>query len=489
MEKIFLISILSGLIECHAAVWYVTPTGAGDNSGSSWANAFAEMDGIDWEDSVMAGDTLYVGAGNYAQVLSPGSGTAGKPITIRAAQDRNTGVASFSTINMSSAQWVTFNGNYSGVTNFSFGGSILAQSVYQCKFLYFTMVGENPNIAMGYAYTNEIGYFSLIDTNGQEDTAGLINNNQDDKQAIFDQFFVHDGYIQLVRDGDGTGLGSDGIETGNGLTISNCTFIAYPGDIGSNQQHQDFLQVQNGYLRVLNCTFIDTGNSMIDVGGDDAPEALHIYNNLFLHRTDIAGAIDIRIYAHDGSVSSATDIKIDNNTFIDSSIRSVNGYGDCIYFGLWTSSTGSSKCEMQNNIFYNCGNADNGHPPINFDNVSVSQSGWQFSHNLCNAGSAGDSFIGAQGWSQTSGQSGAPSFVSYMPYAATNNLHLALNDTAASGNGTNLYALFTFDKDGSSRPTAGTWDIGAYIYSNSLPIVTGLHIVGGILPTRTSTSP
>jgi len=41
-------------------------------------------------------------------------------------------------------------------------------------------------------------------------------------------------------------------------------------------------------------------------------------------------------------------------------------------------------------------------------------------------------------------------------------LRLAASDTVARGNGVNLSAYFTTDKDGNVRPLSGPWDIGAY---------------------------
>lgn len=64
-----------------AAGWYVTPTGAGTRNGQSWANAFPKIQMA--LDVAQAGDTIYLGDGDYFEFLFTRThGTAEAPITI-----------------------------------------------------------------------------------------------------------------------------------------------------------------------------------------------------------------------------------------------------------------------------------------------------------------------------------------------------------------------------------------------------------------------
>jgi len=53
-------------------------------------------------------------------------------------------------------------------------------------------------------------------------------------------------------------------------------------------------------------------------------------------------------------------------------------------------------------------------------------------------------------------------FVTYSELNTNNDLHLATNDTACTGQGTNLSGYFGANFDGASRSNAGPWNIGAY---------------------------
>ena len=100
-------------------------------------------------------------------------------------------------------------------------------------------------------------------------------------------------------------------------------------------------------------------------------------------------------------------------------------------------------------------------------------SGGKVDYNLVNAGAHGYSAWQCN-WAAVSPtlipnfQYGAPTFVNYVEYDTTSDLHLAANDTAAKGKGTNLKALLatgglpTSDIDGNPRPATSAWSIGAY---------------------------
>jgi hypothetical protein len=63
--------------------------------------------------------------------------------------------------------------------------------------------------------------------------------------------------------------------------------------------------------------------------------------------------------------------------------------------------------------------------------TKVSQSGWQVTNNLVNAGSQGNTNVG---WTTSNGQSGVPNFVGYTAYSLDNDYRLTASG-AASGKG------------------------------------------------------
>ncbi len=67
-------------------------------------------------------------------------------------------------------------------------------------------------------------------------------------------------------------------------------------------------------------------------------------------------------------------------------------------------------------------------------------------------------------YSPSNTQTVDPSFVSYSPKTATNDLRLGASDTAAKDKGVDLGSPYNTDKLGTLRPQGSGWDIGAYEY-------------------------
>lgn len=86
MRNILCVFILLFACSASAADYYVTSSGAGDNSGDSWANAMAESDFETFiEGTPAAGDFIYIAGGTYTldSTYSVGAdGTQASPITV-----------------------------------------------------------------------------------------------------------------------------------------------------------------------------------------------------------------------------------------------------------------------------------------------------------------------------------------------------------------------------------------------------------------------
>lgn len=448
----FLMSVAS------ANVFYVRPNGAsyGSGNGTSWENAWSGFGAVVWGSGagqLGAGDTLFVGAGNYSTGFTAGgSGSAGNYINIRAAQDSYTGIATIARVNMASKNYINMDGSFNGGTNFVFAGGIAGQAARYCKWSYFKYT--NAVIDLRYSGNNEVSYYQGVLTTGtSEETTlyGIASLN-----TTYDQTLIHHGHV-LVPGQINNGNGPDGVHTGTGFTWSNMVFQAFAGAY-SGSQHQDLIQCYGDkYLKVVNCEFIDSGDSQIDLsesGNIASMGHYRIWNNVFRRTIENMGTVMIRNYTDGGGViSSYTDFHIENNTFIDGA-RTGSSYGAAIRLQAGSGSTTSTDCAIQNNIIFNCGRA---WPAILVEGVTAN---WTFAYNLINAGGTGNT--GTSSWSQSNGQSGAPTFASYTAYNMGNNVHLASGDSAARGNGTALNSLFTTDKDGVTR--GATWDIGAYEY-------------------------
>src|SRR4051812_28157757 len=88
--SIYVISSTRMSVTATGSTYYVSKNG-NNTTGSSWSNAWNELDQINWS-SIQAGDTIYIDGGStsmtYTSTLTPtASGSSGSPITIKLAID------------------------------------------------------------------------------------------------------------------------------------------------------------------------------------------------------------------------------------------------------------------------------------------------------------------------------------------------------------------------------------------------------------------
>lgn len=444
---------------------YVRPNGGayGAENGSNWENAFDGFSDVAWgaeAGQLGSGDTLYVGAGSYTVGLDNG-GQGGW--TLRAAQESQAGAVTIATgttfsINLRGYSNIEINGRGpNGETNFTLLDNLLPSSTEGSKstgtavsYCKFTNAVFSAPYATGVRQTNNL--YVLQAGTGEE---SVYSNNGSGNAAAYDQAWVVNCQVFVPCASSG-GFSPDGLQPGDGTTIIGCTFRATVG-ANTSPEHQDLIQTYgNNYIKVIGCEFIDSADSLLgcDMATGTAGH-IRVYNCIF-RRTiaDIGGNALVRVYTSlDAPFTTLTDMVFENNTFVDAANHAVYGAAFLIQDG--NSSTTTTSCVFRNNIIFDCGATMNA---ITIEDGYL-QTGWTFTHNLINAGASGNTTT--SGWTQSNGQTGNPSFVTYTQYSDGNSYSIQsgspAKDVAATG-------TLAYDFAGAVRPQGAAWDIGAFEY-------------------------
>lgn len=221
--------LLAFITPAFAASYYATPSGAGSQNGSSWANAFPQSQIQTAITALAAGDTLHLGSGTYSltSLDITGSGSAGNPKTILGV-DTGGGVPLFQgTFNV--------NNNANGARFISFPGAAHYWVLKNLSFKNHPFVIDLP-------------------LSGTTDT---LRSNLTFESLAFDS--IEDG----IR-----------IFNANNVTVKNCTVVRYTKKAFRIGDYTSFLTY--------------TGCSADCNAGDDTFPAKAIPNGFFLD--DTAGA-------------------------------------------------------------------------------------------------------------------------------------------------------------------------------------------------------
>ena len=487
--------VITGTGTAQHTSWYVdNAVAAGNNDGTSWANAWRSFEAINWI-SVQAGDTIYVSGGStsqtYTELVTIGkSGTSGLPITITldAASASHNGTVIFnynSCGNTCTSTGITINHNYivlsgnvgganhiqinnihnttSSRSSVGIGGSNNIGVVVD----HVTFTNDNNPIRFDYANGVMVHDCTITQLIGD---AGIAMNAS---TGTFDNNLIYNNHIEPNM--NASVGGPDGIQGGNGISIYNNTIseIINTG-ITSSQQHPDMMQIQGNYIKVYGNDFLNAGDSTFDYDcwANSTPHDIRIYNNIF-RMTAVSGMgypEAFRMYCSSGALSSITNVKILNNDFIDSGLDYY-----LIRFDTFNGNPTGVGIEIKNNIFYNVGGGSTS-PILHIDNsTAFTGSSFAFDANVYYQ-PAQTQYISFRGNSYTAAnwvaakepnsKSGlAPLFTSYTAFSATNDYHLSGSDSVARDAGLDLSAYFTSDKGGVIRPQGSGWDIGAYEFA------------------------
>lgn len=493
MKRLFCAICLCFLsMSSFATNWYMDSAASAGNDGTSWGDAWETFGDVVWGGAgVVAGDTLYISGGATSKtytataeyMLTVGvSGTAESPVTVAtgaksSAPTGHDGTVIFEgsdswwgLVYANNRSYIVIDGEKSGSRNWTFqncttvadAAAVVIPGGTGNKLTYVTITAVGMGVWATYADELEISYCSITDVRRDNAIRCIVANSD---ATEFGLTKIHHNTIQTNYN-TVDGAGPDGIQSGMSTDIYNNYFYTAEG-VQVGGQHPDMCQTAGKYHRIYNNIFRNAVDSTIDIGIDNAwgGHWIHcwIYNNIFTSDSDAtmpAGtATGIRAYVpNDNPID---DIKICNNTFVDRT--GITG-GNQINLTL-NGTEEVTNSLIQNNLFYNC--AKSSYYLVNIG-TTLNGADWNVDYNLTNAGASGVATMWVDGelYTQDHPRTTAPTFVSYVEMNPANDYHLATEDTGARGQGVDLSAYFTTDKEGVTR---SAWDIGAYEYDSGNP--------------------
>jgi hypothetical protein len=482
--------VIPGVAPAGVTVWYVWKGAlAGANTGESWANAWQDIDQINWK-AIKPGDTIYISGDNYGKNLTIfTSGTAANPVKIYTGalapnpSGHNGKVTLTGIILNQSSSWVTIDGSLStsyalkdgygvdGNINLFVESSpshgIFSSADAQGVNVRFVKVSNSNDIGIVFnGYSDDIELYGVhVSYTGSSG----IKNSYPGRQSRYDTFKITKSLIEYA--------GDDAITTAGTMTIAG-TIIRY-NNPNVTSGHPDGIQGLNAnYLDVHDTIIYDRDkssymivNEFVKFSANSSTNFGHIriYNNIFYYTDPSISPVTEGIYVSASSLNNTLvgpqtwdDILIANNLFyntpntapINFGVRDVNP------------SVQATNMIIKNNLLYNV--AKNLGTAFSFNSKIQTDSTVEIDNNLI-AGyvtkmlykgtfyNTPEAFNAATGYTGNTSQT--PQFANLAGY----DFRLGAADTAARGNGQNLSAYFTTDRDGNARSATGAWDIGPYV--------------------------
>jgi hypothetical protein len=437
VRLIFMLLLFTSTAQCFGANFYVRKGATGSNNGSSWTNAWNEMNQINFS-AVSCGDTIWVAGGNYTTSLRGSkSCTAGNVLTINRVQSTDSAAVAAPGWNASydnlvvlpnidipgPAAYITISGRIpygiqvlipgtsgDGIDGGEGNGNGAGQPIDHITWSYIEVYG--PSCVTSGNCTNG----GVIGVNVMPYCSSANRTNM-----LFDHLSVH-------RTGEAF--------RGCGWDSSTIQYSLIYDTNNDGQQHEDILYSNPPYQNVTwryNKIFMSPNDGIFFEGGQGAVN-WSFYGNVVYHS---GGWL---ICFKTGSTYGP--VYIYNNTF-----ENDGTFGD--YSPAFLGFSGMSGGEVANNVFENVTtNAESSPPNPNHNAYSIS----------------GASDGGTGSFTYNAGTLGASAmFVNESPSnPIAADFHLTAAGAKAFANGKTLAAPYNVDPDGNVRGTNGGWTIGAY---------------------------
>lgn len=467
--NVIILLLVTTTFSLNASIRYVDNTASGNNTGSSWSNAWKSFSDIS---GLSTGDIVYISGGieskEYNETLFCTEGVTYRTgldsghngiVVIDAQFERKYGIVLEDNVTISgmvdsTRKMLIKNSLDSGLqAGIVQGVRIKFIEVTNCGsegagggFAHGIHIGHADGCEVAYCYIHQ-NYRDAINANGSIGTN--FGNNK-----------VHHCILQHNND--------DGVACRNGFDIydniiGNC--YRHPG--GPEDPHSDGIQAQGEYTRIWNNEIYNCHTHGIfadPLNVENGANHIHIYNNIVYRTQDFIDSghhmHGIKVKAERGT-PSMNDIYICNNTVVDM------GYGGISIENCLN----TTNVDILNNILYNCRadgptgyvlgtDDDNGN--IDYNVIYNGQSGG--SNLLWNGNNYDYSTFVNVGFGQLNGSTNRPLFIKYIEFANDNDFMLTEFDITAKENGKNLISdeIIQDDKAGILRPASGPWDIGAF---------------------------
>ncbi len=512
MHKIIfsLFALLGFAIPGFASSWYVDKTATGDNSGSSWSNAWRSFTDIQW-DQLQPGDVIFISGGQnsktyFETLVVPVLGTKDNPITIRVGQDTGHNgqviidgeqVRQNNISFTSGAGHVIIDGNAGDQIHMiiinAAGDGILAESANHLELAYLE-IAHNGNRDQGNGFNvdvsaaaggNKIHYCKIHD-NYDDQIVGYLGAPAPD----FTFFEIYQNEIYNLHD-DGIEMNAGGLLIHDNLIRTRIQAIDHAHADAIQIEGAQYIKIYNNVIRDLSfdvsggrCNDCDS-NALIFVDPVGNPGTTHahdiyIYNNLVYETIPPIAEVLVRgiSYKLEDNILSTSNVYIVNNTIVDIPL-----WGISVTFNH---SNQVREVFVENNIVFNTAQIGDRRAI----NIGREGSGGGFTlgshgegrdvtidYNLVHPGAAGSTRIGLHEATyeyddfkttigiQKHDVTTAPGFVLYQPNDSSNVFQLSGRDTAAKDRGI-PQLFFATDQRDVSRPQGAAWDIGAFEFSS-----------------------
>lgn len=468
-------------VNSTAAEWFVDKDATGSRNGTSWANAWTNLNGIT---GTAAGDTIYISGGTTSKTYrdpfwKPSNGTAGNRKTYSIGQEAgHNGIAIFDAqgANVSwlydNIKHVNINGLV-GTTKSFFVTNCTGASVDLSGCSDVTIEGVisstqwlfNPctNVYIGHS---DIKGAPVGSTAGATYVINLISRFPAGDSPSYTNNSVYNCIIRMPSSDTTPAWGSDGIKSGSYCTMSSNQFEVYYVTNNTEWEHTDGIQnLTPAWVKVHSSSFNNIANYGVFMEMTVAGTNLWVYNNIFKQTDTLAHAQQQHRAIAIGQRtpgSTVQSIYVMNNTVVDT-------------FGATAISLGDDPSEsstwvdviIANNLLYNSGKP--GSDAILVYRGDGLTNGISILYNKAITGARGTNSVMPSQLAAAGGDTSL-ALASYTERSAANDFHLQSTDTAAKDSGFDLSSYFTTDADGNTR--SGTWDLGAFEWLNTLIIFT-----------------